>query len=203
MNHKKIFKEVEASIVEVSGRPFISIDDLNRIYYDLCFTKSDMDIHTLLTIRRLNASMALTYKALKEGGLLDVNEDLAIISLSKRKVKKLVKKSLALSKKNQDVGISNLDHLEDYLADDEPSLSISKEETEELIKESIGSCLEPYGEVWSDIKKIIEEQAKVKQEPVKQAKIKPKSKPSESTEETPEDEELKDVDFAALEGNKK
>ncbi len=143
MKHNKVFKEEEVRIIEVAGRPYISMDDWDRILSDLFFTKCDLETHTLRVIKRLGASIALSYKALRDNQQLDLNEELAIVPLSKKKIQDLIIKGLKISKKDKEIQ-SELDELEDYLASEEPSLNISKEETEELIHDSIHEALEPY-----------------------------------------------------------
>ncbi|MCI9654196.1 MAG: hypothetical protein HFG91_07650 [Acholeplasmatales bacterium] len=206
MKKNKIFKEIECRIVDVSGRPYVSLDDLDKIQNDLCFTKSELDIPTLRTIKRLNQSIALTYKALKAGDELDVNDMMAIVPLSRKKVKKLVKKSLAIAKKEQDVNLSHLDPLEDYLAEEEPSLSISKEEAEELILGSVTEALEPYLELLKALlKKNTTESPKLQKKQKEAAKPKLiQAEKVETVENVAEaiDEEIADVDFEALENSK-
>lgn len=194
----------------MSGRPYVSLDDLDKIQNDLCFTKSELDIPTLRTIKRLNQSIALTYKALKAGDELDVNDMMAIVPLSRKKVKKLVKKSLAIAKKEQDVNISHLDPLEDYLAEEEPSLSLSKEEAEEIILGSVTKALEPYLELLKSLlKKNTTEPAKLQKKQKDAVKSKSiQAEKVETVENVAEDvneeldEEIAGVDFEALENNK-
>ena len=89
MKHNKVFKEEEVRIIEVAGRPYISMDDWDRILSDLFFTKCDLETHTLRVIKRLGASIALSYKALRDNQQLDLNEELAIVPLSKKKIQDL------------------------------------------------------------------------------------------------------------------
>ena len=200
MKQNKIFKEIECRIVEVSGRPYVSLDDLDRIHNDLCFTKSELDIPTLRTIKRLHQSIALTYKALKEGDLLDVNDVMAIIPLSKKRVKNLIKKSLAIAKKEQTVDSTQLDPLEDYLAEETPSLSLSKEEAEDLITNTLNDSLEPYlGLFKALLKKNTETKASSSK---KKQETKSKSSEEQTEDAAIVDDELSDVDFDALENNK-
>lgn len=210
MKKNKIFKEIECRIVDVSGRPYVSLDDLDKIQNDLCFTKSELDIPTLRTIKRLNQSIALTYKALKAGDELDVNDMMAIVPLSRKKVKKLVKKSIAIAKKEQDVNISHLDPLEDYLAEEEPSLSLSKEEAEEIILGSVTEALEPYLELLKALlKKNTTEPAKpqkkqkeaAKPKPIQSEKVKTIDNIAEDVNEEL-DEAIAGVDFEALKNSK-
>lgn len=206
MQQKKIFREIECRIVDVSGRPYASLDDLDKILNDLCFTKSEIDIPTTRTIKRLNQSIALTYKALKEGDQLDINDVLAIVPLSKKKVKKLVKKSLAISKKKEQEANTFLDPLEDYLAEDEPSLSLSKEEAEDLITDTVKEALEPY---LSLLKALLQKNTAEAPKPQKKPKedSKPKLVQTEKVEKVENvtegvDEEIASVDFEALEKKK-
>ena len=210
MKKNKIFKEIECRIVDVSGRPYVSLDDLDKIQNDLCFTKSELDIPTLRTIKRLNQSIALTYKALKAGDELDVNDMMAIVPLSRKKVKKLVKKYIAIAKKEQDVNISHLDPLEEYLAEEEPSLSLSKEEAEEIILGSVTEALEPYLEL---LKALLKKNTTEPAKPQKKQKeaAKPKQIQSEKVktidniaEDVNEelDEAITGVDFEALKNSK-
>ncbi len=164
MKKNQVFKEIEARIVEISGRPFISIDDLEKIISDIIFTKSNMDVPTLRTIKRLVSSIALSYKALKENGELDLNEELAIVPLSKKKVKKLVLTSLKLAKKDNESLDTDFEELEPYLAEEGPSLALSAEEAEAVIQGGIQVVLEPYLE---SIQQLIEEALQASKKPTK------------------------------------
>lgn len=204
MNKKRLFKEIEVNVADVGGRPALLFDDIDKICYDLCFTKSKLDIHTLRVLKTLFASIRLTYKALAENEQLDVNNDTATIYLSRKKVKKLVKKSLKISKKDQSVEDSDLDELENYLAPEEPSLNVSKEEAIELIHTSIDSSLEPYLDVLNDVKdRIKESPVNQPKKPTKAAKKEKKDKPTQpeqpDTIDENVDDDIADVDFAGLE----
>ncbi len=192
MKKNQVFKESEARIIELYGRPFISIDDLDSILSNILFTNCSADPHTLRMVKLLIASIALTYKALKENEQLDMNEELAIVPLSKKKLKNLVIKSLKISAKDKNPE-GELEVLEPYLAPEEPSLSISKEETEELIQDSIQAGLEPFIELLEGLKKIM---AKVQP---KQAKKPGKKEPKEKKiiEEIAE-EESDGIDYDSL-----
>lgn len=198
MKKNQVFKEIEARIIEVAGRPYISLDDEDKIISDIIFAKSDADSHTLRTIKCLNASIALTYKALKENEQLDINGDLAIIPLSKKKVKGIVEKSLKISKKDK-VLEGDFDELEPYLAPEEPSLCISKEEVEELIQENIQQALEPYLSLLEDLKNMIVK-AQPKQAPAVTTKKtkKKETKPKDVIEEIAA-EESQQIDEQTLE----
>lgn len=195
MKKNQVFKESEARIIELYGRPYISIDDFDKILSNILFTKCSADPHTLRMVKLLLASIALTYKALKENEQLDMSEDVAIVPLSKKKVKTIVIKSLKLSAKDNNPE-GELEELEPYLAPEEPSLCISKEETEELIQDSIQEGLEPYLEVLGELKQII---SKAQQTTAKQAKKANKKEPKEKTviEEIAE-EETDEIDYDAL-----
>ena len=122
----------------------------------------------------------------------------------------LVKKSLAIAKKEQDVNISHLDPLEDYLAEEEPSLSLSKEEAEDLITYTVKEALEPYLELLKALlKKNTTEPVKLqkkqkeaaKPKPIQAEKVKTIDNIAEDVNEEL-DEAIAGVDFEALENNK-
>lgn len=172
MNIKKIFKEIEIHVIEENSRVFIDTEDLSKTLYEICFSKTELDIHTIRVIKRLVDSIAKTYKILKETDDFDINTLDSIVELSRKKVKALILKSYALSKKDKAISDSALDELEEFLGPDEESLQISKEETVDLISTSISSVLEPF---LQEMKKITTTSQKPLESP-KEPKPKPDKK---------------------------
>lgn len=143
MKIKKLFKEIEIHVIEESSRIYIDIEDLSKIIYDLCFTKTKLDIHTLRVFKRLIDSIQKTYKVLKLSDDYDINSMDSVVELSRKKVKALIDKSYQLSQKDRDITTSSMDELEEYLALEEDSLPLSKEEAIEVITVAIKEAITP------------------------------------------------------------
>lgn len=175
MKLKKLFKEIEIHVIEESSRIYIDIEDLSKIIYDLCFTKTKLDIHTLRVFKRLIDSIQKTYKVLKLSDDYDINSMDSVVELSRKKVKALIDKSYQLSQKDRDITTSSMDELEEYLALEEDSLPLSKEEAIEVITVAIKEAITPITDALQAPNEEVESKPKKKETPQKKETTKKKN----------------------------
>lgn len=179
--NKKIFKEIELHVVEINVRYYLDSEGLEKMIHDLMLSETGMDSNTLRTIQLLSSSIRKTYKALQMTDEFDVNDEAAVIQLSRKKVKNLVKKAIKLAKK--EITLTNgIDELES-LAPEEPSMKLSKEESEEVITKAIEASTKPLEDVVMKLEDLFKELKKAPKEPIKQPKKKEKK---EKPEEVPD-----------------
>lgn len=194
MKLKKLFKEIEIHVIEESSRIYIDIEDLSKILYDLCFTKTKLDIHTLRVFKRLIDSIQKTYKVLKMSDDYDINSVDSVVELSRKKVKALIDKSYQLSQKDRDITTSSMDELEEYLAIEEESLPLSKEETKEIITMTIKEAITPMMDAFQAPNEEVESKPKKKETPSKKETHKKKNLPIKELNEDDLDKLLEDLE---------
>ena len=127
---KKIFKEIEVRMTEQYTNDYIELSSFLKVIRELSVSNLKLDPKTTRVMERLLTAIEFTYKVQKESGSVDLNSDITTVILSRKKVKKLILKSLNRAKK---------EHLdpEEVIEDLEVEETISKQELLELVKSDL------------------------------------------------------------------
>lgn len=127
---KKIFKEIEVRMTEQYTNDYIELSSFLKVIRELSVSNLKLDPKTMRVMERLLTAIEFTYKVQKESESVDLNSDITTVILSRKKVKKLILKSLNRAKKE------HLDPEED-IEDLEVEETISKQELLELVKSDL------------------------------------------------------------------
>lgn len=127
---KKIFKEIEVRMTEQYTNDYIELSSFLKVIRELSVSNLKLDPKTMRVMERLLTAIEFTYKVQKESESVDLNNDITTVILSRKKVKKLILKSLNRAKKE------HLDPEED-IEDLEVEETISKQELLELVKSDL------------------------------------------------------------------
>lgn len=127
---KKIFKEIEVKMTEQYTNDYIELSSFLKVIRELSVSNLKLDPKTMRVMERLLTAIEFTYKVQKESESVDLNSDITTVILSRKKVKKLILKSLNRAKKE------HLDPEED-IEDLEVEETISKQELLELVKSDL------------------------------------------------------------------
>ena len=127
---KKIFKEIEVRMTEQYTNDYIELSSFLKVIRELSVSNLKLDPKTMRVMERLLTAIEFTYKVQKESESVDLNSDITTVILSRKKVKKLILKSLNRAKK---------EHLdpEEEIEDLEVEETISKQELLELVKSDL------------------------------------------------------------------
>ena len=127
---KKIFKEIEVRMTEQYPNDYIELSSFLKVIRELSVSNLKLDPKTMRVMERLLTAIEFTYKVQKESESVDLNSDITTVILSRKKVKKLILKSLNRAKK---------EHLdpEEEIEDLEVEETISKQELLELVKSDL------------------------------------------------------------------
>lgn len=127
---KKIFKEIEVRMTEQYTNDYIELSSFLKVIRELSVSNLKLDPKTMRVMERLLTAIEFTYKVQKESESVDLNSDITTVILSRKKVKKLILKSLKTAKK---------EHLdpEEEIEDLEVEETISKQELLELVKSDL------------------------------------------------------------------
>ena len=127
---KKIFKEIEVRMTEQYTNDYIELSSFLKVIRELSVSNLKLDPKTMRVMERLLTGIEFTYKVQKESESVDLNNDITTVILSRKKVKKLILKSLNRAKKEY------LDPKEE-IEDLEVEETISKQELLELVKSDL------------------------------------------------------------------
>ena len=127
---KKIFKEIEVRMTEQYTNDYIELSSFLKVIRELSVSNLKLDPKTMRVMERLLTGIEFTYKVQKESESVDLNSDITTVILSRKKVKKLILKSLNRAKKEY------LDPKEE-IEDLEVEETISKQELLELVKSDL------------------------------------------------------------------
>lgn len=127
---KKIFKEIEVRMTEQYTNDYIELSSFLKVIRELSVSNLKLDPKTMRVMERLLTAIEFTYKVQKESESVDLNSDITTVILSRKKVKKLILKSLKTAKK---------EHLdpEEEIEDLEVEETVSKQELLELVKSDL------------------------------------------------------------------
>ena len=127
---KKIFKEIEVRMTEQYTNDYIELSSFLKVIRELSVSNLKLDPKTMRVMERLLTAIEFTYKVQKESESVDLNCDITTVILSRKKIKKLILKSLNRAKK---------EHLdpEEEIEDLEVEETISKQELLELVKSDL------------------------------------------------------------------
>lgn len=127
---KKIFKEIEVRMTEQYTNDYIELSSFLKVIRELSVSNLKLDAKTMRVMERLLTAIEFTYKVQKESESVDLNSDITTVILSRKKIKKLILKSLNRAKK---------EHLdpEEEIEDLEVEETISKQELLELVKSDL------------------------------------------------------------------
>lgn len=127
---KKIFKEIEVRMTEQYTNDYIELSSFLKVIRELSVSNLKLDPKTMRVMERLLTAIEFTYKVQKESESVDLNSDITTVILSRKKIKKLILKSLNRAKK---------EHLdpEEEIEDLEVEETISKQELLELVKSDL------------------------------------------------------------------
>lgn len=127
---KKIFKEIEVKMTEQYTNDYIELSSFLKVIRELSVSNLKLDPKTMRVMERLLTAIEFTYKVQKESESVDLNSDITTVILSRKKIKKLILKSLNRAKK---------EHLdpEEEIEDLEVEETISKQELLELVKSDL------------------------------------------------------------------
>ena len=127
---KKIFKEIEVRMTEQYTNDYIELSSFLKVIRELSVSNLKLDPKTMRVMERLLTAIEFTYKVQKESESVDLNSDITTVILSRKKIKKLILKSLNRAKK---------EHLdpEEEIEDLEVEETINKQELLELVKSDL------------------------------------------------------------------
>lgn len=127
---KKIFKEIEVRMTEQYTNDYIELSSFLKVIRELSVSNLKLDPKTMRVMERLLTAIEFTYKVQKESESVDLNSDITTVILSRKKIKKLILKSLNRAKK---------EHLdpEEEIEDLEVEETVSKQELLELVKSDL------------------------------------------------------------------
>ena len=127
---KKIFKEIEVRMTEQYTNDYIELSSFLKVIRELSVSNLKLDPKTMRVMERLLTAIEFTYKVQKESESVDLNSDITTVILSRKKIKKLILKSLNRAQK---------EHLdpEEEIEDLEVEETLSKQELLELVKSDL------------------------------------------------------------------